>query len=303
MSESGSGLPGRAAGVLTLGALLVLSGCVVPARAPEESGTANRAGTLRVATLNVHYISPRVAEMAWEPRRQAVIDVLRDADADIVAFQEMETFRGASFERQNIQRDDVAAAFPGHRFAAEGDPEIYPSTQPILYRADRLGVLEQGFFFFSPTPDVIYSRPWHKRFPAFASWVRFEIRGFAQTIVVVNVHFDASSLRNRLKSARLVAERIDRIVGPREAVIVAGDFNAAWFQRPVQIVARAGLTPAATKGPTYHFNRGIDVLPAIDHVLVSSPLIPVRTRVDRRSIDGVWPSDHYPVVVDLMRAE
>ena len=68
-------------------------------------------------------------------------------------------------------------------------------------------VLEQGFFFFSPTPDIIYSRPWKKRFPAFCTWVRFrDAKG--GRFYLYNVHFDHSSLTNRVNSARLVAQRL-----------------------------------------------------------------------------------------------
>jgi len=67
----------------------------------------------------------------------------------------------------------------------------------------------------------------------------------------------------------------------------------------VRIVARAGLRVAATAGPTFHFNRGVKLLPAIDHVLHSPEFEFSAIRVIRDRMEGIWPSDHYPVFVTL----
>jgi endonuclease/exonuclease/phosphatase family metal-dependent hydrolase len=266
------------------------------APAAEPGG---RPAAFLLGTFNIHYIAPWQERMRWEERRQAVVAMLESADADIMAFQEMETFEGGSFNDENRQLDWISDHFPDYDFAAVGDPREYPSTQPVMYRSDRFEALDQGFFFFSPTPDEIYSRSWDGGFPAFCSWVRFRDSRSGTTFYLYNLHFDHSSRGNRLKAAELVASRIRAREHPDEPVIVVGDFNAPWFFRPVRIVADAGLEIADTTGSTFHLGRGINVIPAIDHVLVSKGLDPGRTRVLRRRFDGAWPSDHYPVLVSI----
>jgi hypothetical protein len=81
-------------------------------------------------------------------------------EADIIGFQEMETFAGGHYNRENVQQTFLEERFPEFRFSATGNPERFPNTQPIAYRADRLVPLDQGFFFFSETPELIYSDPW-----------------------------------------------------------------------------------------------------------------------------------------------
>lgn len=251
--------------------------------------------------MNVHYLSTRAPEMAWEPREEAVQTVLREIDADIIALQEVESFGGGAFSRENVQLVSVLEALPDHAAAAVGDPKLYPSTQPILYRESLLEPLSQGFFFFSPTPDAIYSRPWHKRFPAFASFVRFRHRDAGLTFYVFNLHADASSPRNRIKTARLVRERMEARAHPGDPVILLGDFNApSWFPA-LGIYLRAGFTRAPVRGSTFHFNRGLHLVPGIDHILVDdgfqvSPAIIVRSQPG-----GTWPSDHYPVIASVSR--
>jgi len=96
-----------------------------------------------------------------------------------------------------------------------------------------------------------------------------------------------------------VAYRITSMEHPEDGLIVLGDFNAPRFFRPVRIVASAGLTVAESRGSTFHFNRGITVLPAIDHVLSSKAFAYKSTRVIRDRINGQWPSDHFPLFVTL----
>lgn len=279
-------------------ALLSLFSCTAPGRVDREA--ALDVPVLRVGTFNVHYLSSRVPEMAWEPRRRGVAEVLRRADADLVAFQEMETFEGGSFNEVNRQREYLDAAFPELDFAATGDPREYPDTQPILYRPERLRLGEQGYFFFSDTPDLLYSRPSNGGHAAFASWARFRDLEADRDILVVNVHLDARRLANRLEAAELIVQRLQELCLPGEAVVVLGDFNAPWFFRPVQWVADFGLTIAPTVGATFHFNRGLHLFPAIDHVLAGRGLEPHGVEVDRSRVDGVFPSDHYPVFADLV---
>jgi endonuclease/exonuclease/phosphatase family metal-dependent hydrolase len=121
------------------------------------------------------------------------------------------------------------------------------------------------------------------------------------SILLVNVHIDRERYRNQVRSAELTADRIDAVRRPGEPVLVAGDFNAFRFMRPVRIVSReAGLTVAPGNGATYHFNRGLRLFPAVDHILFSGHWTVAATQTVRRRPAGIWPSDHFPVVVDLV---
>jgi endonuclease/exonuclease/phosphatase family metal-dependent hydrolase len=266
----------------------------------QRSGGANTASvSLNLASLNVHYLRVGNDRTGWAERAPAVVQVLDEIDADLVAFQEMETFGGGAggqhYSERNVQLDYVLSGLPRYEVAAVGDPDRYPSTQPILYRPETLRPVAQGFFFFSPEPDQIYSRPWHARFPAFASWVRFVHVDTGRRFLVVNVHFDVQSFRNRTKSARLVVERVRQIGRQDEPVIVLGDFNAFRGFRTLNILKRAGLERAEANGATFHFQRGRHLVPAIDHILGSEGVEFSDATVHRGRYGGFFPSDHYPV--------
>ena len=72
-----------------------------------------------------------------------------------------------------------------------------------------------------------------------------------------------------------------------------------------RILRRAELHRAPVRGPTYHFNRGLGLIPGIDHILGSAEVSFDEAFRLRDRYDGRYPSDHYPVhaQVHLLRAD
>ena len=266
--------------------------------------SAAHADTLRVATYNAHYIILRRAQGPWsvgdwERRKTPMDSAFKAINADIIGFQEMESFGRGTGGRTNLALDWLLDQNPDYRAAATGDPATFPSTQPIFYRPERLTLLDQGWFFFADTPDQIYARTFNGGYPAFASWARFEDTETKTRFRVINIHTDFASRSNRVKTAKLVATRIALWITAGETVFLIGDLNARRGARTVNILQGAGLKFAPVRGATVHFNCGLNLFGAIDHIahhgaatLVGKPV------VLRRQFDGEWPTDHYPVIAD-----
>ncbi len=289
----------RFAKVLFVAFALILAASFAAA---PGAGAGAGAQNLTIGTFNVHYLAPGQTDLAWERRSESAARAVAAMEADIVGFQEMETFDGGHYNRENVQQAFLEERFPELRFGATGNPESFPNTQPIAYRADRLGLLDQGYFFFSETPDVIYSDPWDGRWPSFATWALFEDSAGGERLYVYNVHFDFSSITNRRKSADLVRRRIEERDHPEVPVVLLGDFNALRWFPAVREFRPLGLSPASPRGTTYHFYRGIHLLPAIDHILIPEAFEVVDRRIVRANEGGAWGSDHYPVVVTIGRS-
>ncbi len=253
----------------------------------------------RVASFNIHYIVTRDGpDEDWESRKEAVTEVLTRIDADIIAFQEMETFKGGNFNRDNLQLDWIMQTVPGYQVAAFGDPSIFPSTQPVLYKPERFTAEQEGFFFYSDEPERIYSRQWDGGYPYFSSWVRLKSGCAQQKLLLINVHNDYSSSDNRIRTSRLVAERV-RSLSDDDAVIVLGDFNVRSTAEEISIIEETGLNVVEPAGST---NRilGMHLMPAIDHFIIDPKLrTPGKVRVWRDRVAGEYPSDHYPISLEL----
>ena len=289
---------------LLLAVLALVAGCQQLRLTERDPLPPRDDALLRVATHNVHYIwlnrdTGPWSRGDWEARRGALDAAFKAMDADLVAFQEMESFARGSDGSVNLARDWLLAQNPRYAAAASGDWRAFPSTQPIFYRTDRLTLRDQGWFFFSDTPDVIYSRTFDGSFPAFASWAEFATQD-GVVFRAVNVHFEYRSASNRRLSAELVARRVAPVIAGGTPVILLGDTNALQGWRTMAILETAGIAFLPLRATTYHLDRGINLLPAIDHVGHSAGLAPARGpfAVQRR-FDGAWPSDHYPVVADF----
>lgn len=288
-----------------LAVMATVVGCQMLRNSGDEALAPAPAGALRVASYNVHYIVMRRDTGPWSlgdwERRKGPLDqAFKTVNADVIAFQEMESFAGGSESDVNLTLDWLLKNNPGYGAAAVGDPAAFPSTQPILYRTDRLTLLDQGWFFFSETPDRIYARTFNDSYPAFASWAKFSDKTGGAEFRIVDIHTDYESRSNRLRSVDLVAARMQPWIAAGETVFVAGDLNARLGDRTLEILEDVGVSFAPIDGATYHFNRGLNLFGAIDHIgflgaarLVDDPV------VLRRQFDGEWPTDHYPVVADF----
>lgn len=262
-------------------------------------------GTLRLATYNAHYIwldqeTGAWSTGDWERRKIPMDSAFKALQADVIAFQEMESFSRSAQSQTNLTLDWLRARNPAYAAAAVGDPATFPSTQPIFYKRDRLDLRDQGWFFFSDTPEVIYSRTFNGSFPAFASWADFRDRTTNTIFRVVNVHYEYKSRSNRQLSAALTRDRIAPVIDAGTPVFLLGDLNARLGAKTHDILAQAGLTFSPVTGATYHFNRGLNLFGAIDHIAYSNGLTPLSEPVVlRRKFNGEWPTDHYPVIADF----
>lgn len=258
--------------------------------------------TLRVASFNIHYLHVNEKGLKkWEKRKQAVALMIGDLAPDIMGFQEMESFGGGHSRNENIQLDYVLKQHPDYAAAAYAkDASQYPITQPIIYKKDKFEALEQGFFFFSDTPERIYSRTYNGSFPAFCSWATLKDIKNDKVFTVFNVHMDFASGSNRRKSSELIASRIAPRVKSGDTVILLGDLNTSYKSKPAKYLKEIPLQFIPPAGATFHFDKGIHLTSAIDHILHTPDIQPTRDIiVTRKKYTGRWPSDHYPVAADF----
>lgn len=294
----------RRAGLGLLGLFAVIGGLVACNSLPTTL-TEKPAQSLRLASYNVHYIiafreTGKWSVGDWNRRKGPMQSAIRAIDADLMAFQEMESFRRGNSSAENLTLTWLLDQNPDYAAAAVGNPTEFPSTQPILYRKARLEMRDQGWFFFSDTPDVIYSRTFNGSFPAFTSWATFADKTTGEVFTVFNLHTDFRSRDNRQRSAALVAARIKPRINAGETVLIAGDFNARKGAATLNIIEEAGITFWPVQGSTYHMNAGINLFGAIDHLGGTANTSPVsRPIAVRQKFDGEWPTDHYPIVGDI----
>jgi len=259
---------------------------------------------LRLLTYNVRYDTPEDGDRAWDHRRDAVADVVRSYDPDIVGFQEPLAHQLA----------DLRERLPQYRIVGRGRAASPDEGEhvPVGVRADRFEIVDRETVWLSPTPDEPGSVGWDADLPRIATCVRLRGERADAALVHCNVHLDHRGERARLESAALLRRRLESFADG-DPVILSGDFNCEADAPPIRRLvdadapgvqfsdARAvAAEPVAGPGTTRNdYDSLLDGL-EIDHVLVTSDVgvERVETCADRDD-GGRFPSDHLPVVADL----
>ena len=262
--------------------------------------------SLRVMTFNIRYDNPADGEDAWPKRRAKAASMIRFHGADVVGLQE--ALRG--------QIADLETALPGFGWFGSGrSAERDGEHCAVLFRKDRVEVLDQGTFWLSETPEVAGSRSWDAAPPRIVTWGRLRDRRTGAVFHLFNTHFDHMGETARRESARLLLRKVDEIAGHDTPVVVTGDFNSTPDSEPYRILAAPGppgeppgladaLVASAHPhhGPTSSWNafKAIEPGRRIDFVLVRPPVEVRQHGILSDTFDGRFPSDHLPVVAEIV---
>jgi endonuclease/exonuclease/phosphatase family metal-dependent hydrolase len=290
--------------------------------------------TLRVATFNLLFAHRGDGPGSWSDRLPLIGEAIERASPDVIGFQEafpstLDSLRAAAGDRVlipgptsgvprwfdlSVTGELVLRAIRTGRWGT-GDLSIHRSErmaggehQPIAYRADRLRPVASGAFWISSTPEVAGSMLPVAPVPFMVHWVRFERRDGSGPALVLNAHFGHAPWHHA-PTARVVAARLSAL-GAEDPAFLIGDFNA-WPSSPLVRRLTAATGPgfvdavrAAREhaGPrvTFHWGRGaIRMGLRLDHVLARGAGTPLRAEVIDTHRAGLYPSDHFPLVVEF----
>ncbi len=270
---------------------------------------------LLVMTFNIRYGTADDGENRWENRREMAVDVLRRHDPDVVGLQEALRF----------QIDEIRESLPqyGEIGVGRDDGKTRGEYNAILWRTDRLKVLESGTFWLSDTPEVPGSTSWGNTITRICTWARFVPKRSGRTFYMFNTHFDHQSQPSRERSAVLLAQRIRDRRYP-DPVLVTGDFNAGednpamqylkgeaplhaandgLSQNPVPLVDTFRvLHPDASEVGTFHAFKGDRSGAKIDYILALPGVEVLKAGILHDSQGDRYPSDHFPVIAALRLA-
>lgn len=300
-------LPDRRSSAMTMSgrfsltvALLALLAGAAPSHATDSTAV-----SVDVMTYNIRYDNPGDSgRVAWETRRDMVASTIRFRAPDVVGTQEGKVH----------QLYDLEERLPAYEWVGVGRQSGGDEFSALFYRTDRLDLLDHHTFWLSPTPTEPGSTGWDAALPRIVTWARFRDRTTGEALFVLNTHFDHEGEEARLKSARFIAEAVDGWA-KGAPIVVMGDLNARVGSPPYEALTRrdsAASVPLRDAkevseqphhGPQSTFNRFQSaVIPElrIDYILVG-PNVGVRRHGHlNEKWDGAYPSDHLPVLAELI---
>ncbi|TCL43713.1 endonuclease/exonuclease/phosphatase family metal-dependent hydrolase [Harryflintia acetispora] len=261
---------------------------------------------IRVASFNLRRdFGPR-RKYPWEVRRSIAADIIRDSGAAIIGVQEV-----LPQMRQDIRNllTDYSIFGVGRMMGKKPKNDEHAD---IILKNDDVEVTWYKTFWLSKKPDTV-SRAYFAMFPRICTVAVVKLKKSGRRIRVFNTHFDHVCWMARTLGVRMILDYINQTnLDDPLPTIVMGDFNAHPNSTAVKIIREQmheyrnvhlkdvyGVLDSVFN--TYHGSKG-KIKPRsspIDYIFVSDEFEVVDVNIDTQSRDGVYPSDHYPVMATL----
>lgn len=282
----------RLLGVLC--ALCLLCGCDSGVGEVQQKDVLTDSETLRVMTFNV---------CGWNYKnlKHLAAKTIFTYNPDIVGLQECtyDCYKG------------FAKDLPGYSFVGVGrengklDKNSGESCG-ILFKTDKFTLVDSGTFWLSETPETP-SKGWDGDYIRICTWVILKSNETGEEFAHVNTHLenidDGTGMEALKKGTQMV---LDKALSFDMPVIMTGDYNFEKETEYYNMVTVAGFRDAqdaaqnTMDGYTFHGLEETDPPQHIDYIFVND-LIPtvVTYKLVEDTIDGKYPSDHYPIYVDI----
>jgi endonuclease/exonuclease/phosphatase family metal-dependent hydrolase len=256
--------------------------------APRES---NR---VTMVSANVRCLNAAdLGKKSWFYRAGLLMEDIASQTPGIIGFQEV-TSRQYRYLAKALKDYDSVIAYRDDSSHSEGCP--------IFYSTKLYALLDHGSFWLSKTPEVM-SKDWGAALYRICSFVILQERSSGKEFVVFNTHLDHISDEARTKGMEVVLEKI-RSFGDKPAVIM-GDMNAAEDSQTYRSMTEYFLdaryaAPETTDSCTFHCWGNPEMAARIDYFMISKEgFTPLRYDVLKGAHDGVYVSDHWPIVLEL----
>ena len=197
----------------------------------------------------------------------------------------------------------------GDRYACVGKARDYfgPFSEysAVFYLKDKYNLIDEGTIWLSETPEK-KSKSFDSACYRITTWAVLEDKETGTRYTHMNTHLDHVLESTRDGQAGVLLEKLKELQAEGN-VIVTGDFNAYpnedVYKRMIAVTDDVASTAKnADSGITFHnYGKKEDKgQGAIDFIFTSKGVKADTYKVIRNTVDGMYPSDHYPIVADVI---
>ena len=272
-----------------------ISGWFTPVTVLPEAKLSENAATVELSVMNFNVYISGTGEKSPENRTDEVVETIRNADPDSFGVEEADE---AWLER-------LSAALPDYSYAGHGrDKDHGGEASAVFYKNEKYELVSTETFWLSKTPDKP-SKGWDAWINRICTVAVLKDKTTGFTYAHFNAHFDNSGSISRVEAIAIISEKASAYEMP---VVFSGDLNAKEGKLMYKRALEAGfrdtkyLAEVSDSGATYHGYMNQDKMndKPIDYIFVNSYCESVSVYdVVTEKINGIYPSDHFPVVAKL----
>jgi len=252
---------------------------------------------LKIITSNIRYENTHDGDHGWDNRLPLLKAIFTDFHPDILATQE---------GREN-QIKKLASTLP-LKLIADHRQWIADRMYPCFYvNQEQIKVHQSGDIWLSETPLVSGSVSFKSAFPRLCTWMHITHLVNNQDYIVINTHLDHVLEETRIEQVKVLIREIQKLNQNNLPLILMGDFNDS----PESMVRKMILENLDLKDPwieeampeetSHHSFLGEKASGVrIDWILIPLAFAVEEIRLEKKSYNNIFPSDHYPLLATLI---
>lgn len=275
--------------------MAIIGGWFTPVTVLPEYEADDTALTQEITVMNFNVYIKGTGEKSPENRTDEVVETIRNANPDSFGVEEA--------DEDWLRR--LSEALPEYSYAGHGRNKDHGGeASAVFYKNDKYKLVYEETFWLSKTPEKA-SLGWDAWINRICTIAVLEDKETGFTYAHFNAHFDNSGSISRVEAIALVSEKASGYDMP---VVFTGDLNAKEGKLMYKRALEAGfrdtkyLAEVSDSGATYHGYSNQDKLndKPIDYIFVNSYCESVSVYdIITEKINGIYPSDHYPVAATL----
>lgn len=298
---------------------VILSGCsegnATPGPGPKEKEE-DTSSVYTLASYNVKCDNGAAGDQSWSgSRRDRVCKLIRQRDFDVCGLVEV-TQPSIRDDFRKILGDVYSFIICGRDNGSDKGEAV-----GFCYKTEKFNLLENGYFYLNTHPDTPgEATEWYSPVPEnpynrsrIAAWGLLEDKIEGTRFIFIASHFELNEGMQE-GSAKLIVRKAKEFASDSTPVFFCGDLNAVPTEKlsigelsnyftDSYDYAMVNKLPREGQLTTYNkFNQYVDKLSGkrIDYLFYrGKSIVQKKYGVIYDLIDGVLPSDHYPIYIEV----
>lgn len=204
--------------------------------------------------------------------------------------------------------DILSSGLKNYAYVGEHrDKDANSEYSAVFYLKSKFKLLDSGTIWLSDTPEEEYTKYEESACTRIATWAVLENKETGVKYAHINTHLDHVSDASRALQTDVLNSKIAELEKSGFSVVCTGDFNAeptseAYGKMLMKTNDSKLVADNSDDGITFHGYGKVkeNANGPIDYAFVSKNVRVDRYKIIRNTVMDMYPSDHYPIIVDVI---